>query len=406
MKSWIEISEQRLAANYRAAHSILTREAGPDAALLAVVKANAYGHSAAVCAPVLARAGAPWLGVTDATEGATVRAVMAADGIPLPLQPQILVMCGHLPEEAPQIVRHALTPVVWNREQLQALLAVGEGKSLPIHLEIDTGMSRQGIAPGGQLASLLRWLVAEPRLHLDGLMTHFASSEVAGSEQTTRQRERFEQAIQLVAASGLRPRWVHAGNTSALDNGADGGTLRWLRAQADRLGAQTMAREGLGLYGYSLPLAGLAASDGPESQRLHPLLLPVMTWKTRVLALSDLAPGDRVGYNGTFVAQRPMRLALLPVGYADGLRRELSCSTQGSTWNAGGWVMVGDRRARIVGRISMNLTTVDVTGLDRIAPGDEVVVLGDGITAEDHAALAHTISYEILCGLRAPIVPV
>jgi alanine racemase len=127
-----------------------------------------------------------------------------------------------------------------------------------------------------------------------------------------------------------------------------------------------------------------------------------MTWKTRVLAVSVVDAGARVGYGGTFVAQRAMRLALLPVGYADGLRRELS----GSMGKASGWVVIGGRRAMIVGRISMNLATVDVTGIDGVAAGDEVVLLGEGITAEDHAALAETIPYEILCGVRATAVPV
>jgi alanine racemase len=126
----------------------------------------------------------------------------------------------------------------------------------------------------------------------------------------------------------------------------------------------------------------------------------VMTWKTRVIGVRDVEPGATVGYNGTFVAERPMRLALLPLGYADGLRRELSATNT----RPGGWVMFGGERAsfraQIVGRVSMNLTVVDVTGLNAVAVGDEVVVLGDGVTAEDHARLAETIPYEIVCGVR------
>jgi alanine racemase len=126
-------------------------------------------------------------------------------------------------------------------------------------------------------------------------------------------------------------------------------------------------------------------------------LQPVMSWKTRVIGLRDVQAGDAVGYNATFTARRPMRLALLPVGYADGLRRELS----GSDAQAGGWVMVQGQRAAIIGRISMNLTVVDVTEIHGVSVGDEVVMLGDGITADDHAQLAGTISYEIVCGVRA-----
>jgi alanine racemase len=124
----------------------------------------------------------------------------------------------------------------------------------------------------------------------------------------------------------------------------------------------------------------------------------VMTWKTRVIGLREVQAGETVGYNATFVADGPMRLALLPVGYADGLRRELSAASGG----AGGWVMAQGQRAAIVGRVSMNLTVVDVSGIEGVAVGDEVVLLGDGVTADDHARLARTIAYEIVCGVRVP----
>jgi len=149
-------------------------------------------------------------------------------------------------------------------------------------------------------------------------------------------------------------------------------------------------RCGIALYGYCLPIEG-----GSVEPKIRATLKPVMTWKTRVMDVRDVAAGDTVGYNAMFTAPGPMRLALLPVGYADGLRREL-----GST-NArpGGWVMIGGERAAIVGRVSMNLTMVDVTRFEGVRVGDEVVVLGDGVTADDHARVAGTISYEILCGV-------
>ncbi len=394
MKSWVEVSAERLAANYRAACDVLAREAGPYATLLAVVKADAYGHGAGVCAPVLARAGAAWLGVTDAAEGVRVREVLRTEG--MDGQPQILVMCGHLPEDAALLVRHGLTPVVWTMAQMEALAAAAGPEPVDVHLEIDSGMSRQGVGVG-DLSPVLAYLARQSRLRLDGVMTHFASAEVAWSAQTEAQRTIFETAVERIAKAGLRPAWLHAGNTSALDNGADGGTLRWLGRLADRLGARPMARAGLGLYGYSLPLQGLAASDGEEASRLARAVLPVMTWKTRILSLSKVEAGARVGYNGSFVAEHPMRLALLPVGYADGLRRELSSTNA----KPGGWAMLRGQRAPIVGRVSMNLTTVDVSAIAEVTVGDEVVLLGDGISAEDHAAIANTIPYEILCSVRA-----
>jgi alanine racemase len=402
VKSWIEVSAERLAANYRAACGILQREAKSTAdlspALLAVIKANGYGHGAAVCAPVLARAGAAWLGVTDAAEGAEVRKAMLAAGIPVADQPEILIMCGHLAEDAAAIVQHRLTPILWTPAQVEALAGSAGAEAIAIHIEVDSGMSRQGVSLA-ELPALLRSIAGEPRVQSNGVMTHFASAEVAGSSQTASQRAQFEAAMELVAASGLRPAWVHAGNTSALDNGADGGTLPWLVQLAQSIGARAMMREGLGLYGYSLPLERLVAMDG-DAARLQPLIRPVMTWKARVIGLEDVAAGSRIGYSGTFVADRPMRLALLPIGYADGLRRELSSTHT----KAGGWVMIAGRQSRIVGRISMNLTTVDVTGLDGVEVGDEVIVLGEGATADDHAAIAGTIAYEILCGMRAGVV--
>jgi alanine racemase len=255
-------------------------------------------------------------------------------------------------------------------------------------------MARQGVAPGEGLRALLHWLKRQPRLVLDGVMTHFASPELAGSPQTLVQRERFEEAIAAVEEAGLRPGWVHAGSSSTVDNQDSAGNLAWLRSLAGSVGARPMVRSGIALYGYCLPIE-------PEGTAVEAKvrcgLQPVMSWKTRVIGLREVEAGDTVGYNAIFTAQRPMRLALLPVGYADGLRRELS----GSNARAGGWTMVKGQRAAIVGRVSMNLTVVDVTEIPGVAVGDEVVVLGDGATADDHARLAHTISYEIVCGVRA-----
>jgi alanine racemase len=399
VKSWVEISEERLTANYKT----LTKVAGADIAGLAVEKANAYGHSAEVCAPVLVRAGAGWLGVTDAAEGAAVREALAAAGLADAPQPGILVMCGLLAEDAAAIVEHGLTPVVWERQQIEWLAAAVRRRGaepLAVHLEIDTGMARQGVATGSELRELLRWLAAQKDIHVDGVMTHFASAEVAGSALTRTQRARFGEALRTVREAGLRPAWVHAGNSSTVDNDvADGGSLAWLRGVADSVGARAMVRTGIGLYGYCLPIecAGEADSLLDVQPQVRTRLQPVMTWKTRVIALREIGAGDAVGYNATFVAERPMRLALLPVGYADGLRRELSSTTA----HAGGSMMLHGMRAAIVGRVSMNLTVVDVTEIPDVQIGDETVVLGDGTTAEDHARLAGTIAYEIVCGVRA-----
>jgi alanine racemase len=402
VKNWIEISAQRLAANYR----LLAQAVGPETSVLAVIKADAYGHGVDLCAPVLAAAGATWLGVTDAAEGGAARSALADAKISKEQQPRVLVMSEALEDDAEAVIEHNLTPVVSSIAQMESLAAQARGaKTVDVHLEIDSGMSRQGVPIGSALQEVLGWLKAQSAVRLDGVMTHFSSAEIAGSHQTTMQRSGFEDAVQQIVAAGLRPAWVHAGNTSLIDNraAADADAIQadesfcWLRKMAHNVGARAMVRSGLGLYGYSLPIGREQGYAGPLEPRVQPHLQPVMTWKACVTGIREIEPGARVGYNGTFIADRCMRLALLPVGYADGLRRELS----GTSEHAGGWVMFGESRAAIVGRVSMNLTTVDVTDIPSVAVGDEAVVLGAGVTAEDHARLARTISYEILCGVKA-----
>jgi alanine racemase len=271
--------------------------------------------------------------------------------------------------------------------------AVTEGKPLRVCVEIDSGMSRQGVRAGTKLLEVVAAIEGAEGLRFDGVMTHFASAEVAGSSQTASQRHAFEGALEAIRAAGVTPAWLSVGNTSGVDlEDAAEPMVAWISRLAQGLGARPLLRAGLAMYGYVLPVEGLGAHSclaGP--------LQPVMTWKAKLIGLEDIVAGAAVGYNGTFVAERPMRLALIAVGYADGLRRELSSTNQ----KPGGWVMVHGQRAPIVGRISMNLTTVDVTGIDEARMGDEVIVLGEGITTEDHARLAGTIAYEILCGVRA-----
>ena len=319
VKSWIEISERRLTANYKT----LAAAAG-ETSVLAVIKADAYGHSAALCTPVLARAGAQWLGVTDVMEGVQVHGELLRAGIAPEDLPRILIMSGSLADEAKMICLHELTPVVWSLDELQALAkaASEQQKQLAVHIEVDTGMSRQGVAPGEPLDAVLRWFAAQNTLTLDGVMTHFASAEVAGSQQTAAQEGLFEQAIAQVKASSLTPQWVHAGNSSAIDNlhAAQGAatSLQWLQQLAASLGARSIVRSGLALYGYCLPVEREHGYSGEADANVRAVLLPVLTWKARVIGLREIAAGTHVGYGATFTATHPMRLALLPVGYADG----------------------------------------------------------------------------------------
>jgi alanine racemase len=402
VKIWIEIDAERLAGNLAALRRASSQpgDAASELAVLSVVKADAYGHGVTACAPILARAGAEWLGVTDAQEGALVRTTLAEAGIAPAQQPAILIMSGIMGsrEEVELIVRHRLTPTVWDPQHLALLSDAARRLDaehlIPVHLELDTGMARQGVGCATALAHLLDILKTTPQLYLDGVFTHFASTEVAHSGQTLDQERRFEAAVAQIACAGLRPRWVHAGNSSFIDNAEGPGGLPWLRSVAAKLSAQPMVRAGLALYGYLLPIEGAGEEDAALVQAK---VSPVMAWKTRVIGLRELEAGATVGYNGIFVTNRTMRLALLPVGYADGLRRELS----GSNTKPGGWVMIRGERCPIVGRISMNLTMVDVSSIADVVLGDSVTLLGDGITADDHARLANTIAYEIVCGVKS-----
>ena len=390
--------------------------------MLAVIKADGYGHGAELVATVLVDAGVTWLGVADVDEGARVRRALGHHDA------HVLVMCGIStpvnqqrspgtpvstpanqqrspgtpvePEDADRIVEHRLTPVVWTPMHVQALEAAAEraGRRVAVHLEIDSGMARQGAAPGAELENVVEALHRSKWLRLEGVFSHLSSSEVRHGEQTSVQLERLQRAFDLLKTEDgevLIPEWIHLANSSAVDEGS---TTAWMRRIGSALRASVLVRPGRALYGYCLQLenengGGLlppAGFPGELCQRVK----PVLTWKTRIIGTREIAPGQTVGYGATFAAEHAMRLALLPVGYADGFRREASSGI------GNGWVRIAGHRAAVVGRVSMNLTVVDVTEIADAAEGAEVTLLGEGVTAADHAAWCGTIPYEILCGIR------
>ena len=380
VRNWVEISAARLAGNFRA----LADWCGADVEVLAVIKADAYGHGGEACAVTLARAGAKWLGVTSVEEGVEIRLAMGRDGIGDAEQPHVLVMCGVLEGEAGQILRSRLTPVIWEAYQVELLeqALVGAKDPLAVHVEVDTGMSRQGVAVSG-LGGLLERIAKSGKLRVAGVMTHMASAEKVADVQNVAQMRLFAQAVARVGTV----EFVSVGNSAGVAGGVMLGELKEL---AKSVSARAMVRPGLSLYGYVPELEGASAA-GLHVER-------VLEWKTRVVSVRELQAGDAVGYDAAFRAAKAMKVALLPVGYADGLRREQS----GSGGAAGGWVLVRGRRAAIVGRVSMDLTVVDVTGVD-VSVGDEVCLIGEQsnehVTAEDHARIAGTIVWEILCGI-------
>ncbi len=392
VKSWIDISVQHLRSNVASIQA-----AASDAyQLLCVIKADAYGHGAALCAPVLVEAGVRWLGVADLEEGTRVRAALDA-ATPTHnrshADTNIVVMCGFEPADAPGLVAARLTPVIWTPAHVACLeqaAAAAEGR-VRVHLEIDTGMARQGAAPGAPLAAVLEQLRRSPHVHLEGVFSHLSSSEVAGAAETVHQKELLSEALSQVFAHPQAPTYFHLGNSSAVDESA---SLAWFKREISGKGRVLLVRPGLALYGYVLPLKTSPETAHPAPAHLSSSLQRVAAWRTRIVGLREIAAGDTVGYGATFRANQPMRLALLPIGYADGFRREASSGL------GDGWVVIRGHRAPVVGRVSMNLTVVEITGHPPLAEGEEVVLLGEGVTADDHARWAGTIPYEILCGMR------
>jgi alanine racemase len=408
--TWVEISQGALRHNF----GVLRQRAQKGGAeLLAVIKADAYGHGLGICGRVLCGAGAPWLGVTSVEEGVHLRQLLAEETAyqDYAEQPRILVMGGAWKGEAEAVIEYRLTPVVWESYQLDMLeqgarrAKVGRGE-LPVHLEIDTGMSRQGVPLQALGALLERFQPATGTpLKFEAMQTHYASAEDHVTGMNEQQTSQFCKAALISRKADLWPRFLHGGNSSTLV--ADDGTLKRLHELARGLGAHLMVRPGVGLYGYLLPEQ---LRTGERAAGLAVELQPVLSWKTRVIGLRDGHAGDTVGYGGTWRLEGQRRIALLPVGYADGYSRRLSRgNVTGSATNTpdGGEILVRGRRAPVIGRVSMDLTTVDVTEIPDVEVGDEVVLLGvqdeERISADDIARARGTISYEVLCGVGARV---
>jgi len=372
---WVEISTRALEDNYR----FLKGLAAGDTELLAVVKADAYGHSLELCAPAAVRAGARWLGVTSVEEGVAARALCP--------DAQVLVMCGCFPGEGVAVVAHRLTAVVWEPWQVDELQSAAQAAgasagSLPVHMEIDTGMSRQGVALD-DLSAFGSRLGASTELRLEGVCTHLFAADESDARATDAQLDLLDEALVRIAASGLTPQWLSVGSSPSLLN-AEAARIAEL---AHKHGMKALIRPGLALYG----VAPKFVPDEPANvTATRARLKPVLTWKTRVVGLRTVPAGAVVGYNGTFVATEPMRLALLAVGYADGLDRAL-----GNRFS----LLVRGQRAPLVGRVSMDLAVVDVTEIEGVVAGDEVVILGsqgdETISADEHAEASGTIPWEV-----------
>jgi alanine racemase len=384
---WVEIHTQAFEDNFR----LLAGLAAPYAELLAIVKANAYGHSLALCAPAAVRAGARWLGVTSVEEGVAARALCP--------DAQILVIGGVFPGQSAALVAHRLIAVAWEQWQLDEIEIAAQDAgaqpgSMPVHLEIDTGMSRQGVDPAALLPMLARFHAASP-LKLGGVMTHLFAADEADGAVTETQLAQLDKVLEQVSAAGLWAEWLNVGNSAALL----AGQAETIAALAARHGMKALLRPGLALYGLSPDYdPPFDPNEPPTLTTAHARLKPVLSWKTRVTGVRTIPAGAVVGYNGTFVATEPMRLALLAAGYADGIDRHL-----GNRFS----LLVGGQRAPLVGLVSMDQTVIDVTDIPGVKAGDEVVILGtqgeESITAFDHAAVTGTIPWEVFTRIGARV---
>jgi alanine racemase len=336
------------------------------------VKADAYGHGAVECSRALEAEGANWLGVTSLDEAIPLREAE--------IRANILLMTGFWRGEEAEIIRLRLTPTVWERWHIESLDKAAAGLGVarhPVHLKVDTGMGRLGVAVD-QLTGVLDALKAAKHLVLEGLATHLASSEIMDAPSVAEQELAFDAARRMVREAGMEPSFVHMANTAAVISRRE----TWVN----------MVRPGVALYGYYLPFqrAGREVSGGT----LRLPVKPILTWKTRICSLRDFGANHPLGYGGTYMTKAPAHVAVLPVGYADGYNRQLSNR---------GRVIVREHYAPIVGRISMDLTLADVTGIPGINVGDEVILLGASeglsIDALEHAELANSTAYEILCNI-------
>jgi alanine racemase len=336
--------------------------------VMAVVKANAYGHGAVDVSRALVQAGVMRLAVASVQEGVTLRkAGISAD---------ILVLVDVFDTHIKELLEYRLTPVITEQRLLPALSKAAEALNQPVavHLKVDTGMGRLGFSPS-ELAALFNALPGWKSLRIEGFMTHLADSDGADSSHTEQQLKTFRGLLEQVEQRGMTVPFVHAANSAAI--------MRYPQSHF------SLVRPGIMLYGYhTLPDAVPCAP-----------LQPVLSLHTTVMQLRTIKPGETVSYNRTFVAKRPSTIAVLPIGYADGYSRQLSNK---------GFVLIDGKRAPIVGLVCMDMTMVDVTDIPSVRVGDGVTLIGrqgrDAIWAGEIAKWTGTIPYETLCGI-GPRIP-
>lgn len=378
---WAEISLKAIRHNL----DVVRKHVGTDRKILAVVKSNAYGLGAVPIAKMLEKAGVGWFGVTCANEGIELRQA----GI----RGRILILTGFWPGEEMRLVEHDLTPTVsrigdvahldraaeaWQKRSAKRARAkkTSRPQRLPFHLKINTGMNRLGIVPT-EIEQFAGELAICKHVKLEGTFTHLASSEDFESSQSQAQEQSFRECIDRLSALGISPGIVHMANSGAICARPS----TWF----------DMVRPGAILYGYYQSFAP-SAMQQEVRQRLP--LEPCLSLRARIIALRELPPNEAVGYGARFVTQGPSRIAVINAGYADGIVRQRTNH---------GCAIVRGKRVPLVGTISMDLTTLDVTTVPDAAVGDVVTIYGrDGdaqIVVSDVAREINTVTAELLCAL-------
>ncbi|MBI4458985.1 MAG: alanine racemase, partial [Acidobacteria bacterium] len=349
---------------------LIREHVGPERAIMAIVKADAYGHGLVEVSKTLAGLAVDWLGVTSADEGIELR----QNGISQP----ILLLTGFWEGEQSALTDFDLVPAVYSEDQLLALESWGQqtGKRIRFHLKVNTGLGRLGVY-WRDVSLFVESYRQMTHVEIEGLFAQFSAAEDFTSRQTEEQAERFHGVQQALAAAGIFPRYCHQANSAAVASRPQ----TW----------GNMVRPGLLLYGYQLPVRlppGDVAPAAPLAVR------EVLTFKSKIIAIKEVPAGIALGYGGRYVTSRPSRIATIPAGYADGLDRRLSGQ---------GHLIVAGQFAPIIGNISMDLTLLDVTELPPLSVGEEVILIGRSgscsLTALELAEMTGTIPYEILCGI-------
>jgi alanine racemase len=375
---WAEVSVSALAENYRAIRDYInpaSEKRKTPRKVLSIVKGNGYGHGGAQVAKALEKIGSDWFGVASASEGIEIR----KNGVRTP----VLVLGGFWPGEEKNFLDYDLTPAIHRCEQLatfEAAAAKLRKKHVAIHVKVDTGMNRLGIAPS-DADCFARQLAKCPHLELDGAFTHFASSEVLNDSptgiQTRLQTERFYTAVDRLRTLKVDTGLLHLANSAAIAARPE----TW----AD------MVRPGAILYGYHPGLDPIEWRNEIESKLP---LRPVMSLRARLIGLRSVAAGDSVGYNASWVAQRPSKTAVMSAGYGDGIHRSLGNR---------GCVYIRGHRAPMIGIISMDVTLLDVTDVPDVAIGDVATVYGtDGDNVYPANVIARsigTVTSDLLCAV-------